>query len=236
LLDYAYLQAKLDARDANALLRDFDAYLSGDDEPVRLVRQAIEMSAHLLDDKSALSHQLYARLFAHRELPEIAALRAQSAPTRLQPLDEPTHHQAGGHLLRTLRGHEGWVKGALQLADGRLLSWDFETLRLWAADGTPIDVIEWDAPPAQLRAWFARHSADWRTFAQAWEQYACAPERDLLAARRGSALSLCCFETGERLAAFYAEGAINTVTFLKGGSVVALGCENGQMIFLRVAL
>jgi hypothetical protein len=82
LLDYRYLQAKLDARDANALLSDFDAFLKGgDDKPVRLVRQAVEMSAHVLtEDKAALAHQLYGRLYAHKELAEIAALRAQSAP------------------------------------------------------------------------------------------------------------------------------------------------------------
>jgi hypothetical protein len=56
LLDCRYLQAKLDARDANALLSDFDAFLKdGDDKPVRLVRQAVEMSAHVLtEDKAAL--------------------------------------------------------------------------------------------------------------------------------------------------------------------------------------
>ncbi len=143
LLDYAYLRAKLDARDVSALLRDFDAYLGGgDDAPVRLVRQAVEMSAdRLSEDRAGLACYLHGRLFAHRELPEIAALRAQTAPMRLQPLSEPTHHQAGGHLLRTLRGHEGEVKGALQLADGRLLSWGYKTLRLWAADGTPLAVL-----------------------------------------------------------------------------------------------
>jgi WD40 repeat protein len=38
-----------------------------------------------------------------------------------------------------LRGHEGWVSGALELRDGRLLSWaEDDTLRLWAADGTEL--------------------------------------------------------------------------------------------------
>ena len=124
LLDYRYLQAKLDARHANALLSDFDAFLKGgDDKPVRLVRQAVEMSAHVLtEDKAALAHQLYGRLYVHAGLAEIAALRAQSAPHALLPMDEPTHLQAGGHLLRTLRGHKGSVSGALELRDGRLLS------------------------------------------------------------------------------------------------------------------
>jgi hypothetical protein len=68
LLDCRYLQAKLDARDANALLSDFDTFLKGgDDKPVRMVRQAVEMSAHVLtEDKAALAHQLYGRLYAPR--------------------------------------------------------------------------------------------------------------------------------------------------------------------------
>jgi len=478
LLDCRYLQAKLDARDANALLSDFDALLrDGDDKPVRLVRQAVSMSAHVLTEyKAALAHQLYGRLYAYRELAEIAALRAQTAPRALLPLSEPTHLQAGGHLLRTLRGHrdkvwgalelrdgrllswawdntlrlwaadgteravlrghrgevygalelrdgrllswawdntlrlwaadgteiailrrhegevrgarelrdgrllswaedrtlrlwaadgtaltvlrghrdevlgalelrdgrllswsldqtlrlwaadgteravlrghEGWVYGALELRDGRLLSWAEDktlrlwaadgteravlrghkgdvsgalelqdgrllswslddtlrlwaadgteiavllghrnkvlgalelrdgrllswaeydtTLRLWAADGTPLGAIQQVASFSELRAWFVEHGADWGTFIEDW--CALAPERGLLAWRHGAALHLCRAETGEDLDRFYADSNITVARFLQGGAVVALGCENGQVIFLQVNL
>jgi hypothetical protein len=68
LLDYRYLQAKLDARDINALLSDFGAFLrDGDDRPVRLVRQALDLSVYVLaEDKVALAHQLYSRLYARQ--------------------------------------------------------------------------------------------------------------------------------------------------------------------------
>src|SRR6516164_2927500 len=46
-------------------------------------------------------------------------------------------------LLAVLEGHSGEVKGALELRDGRLLSWsDDHTLRLWSADGTLLAVLE----------------------------------------------------------------------------------------------
>ncbi|MCS6871827.1 MAG: TIR domain-containing protein [Anaerolineae bacterium] len=125
LLDYRYLQAKLNARNVNALLGDFDAYLqSSDDEPVRLTRQAIEMSAHILaGDRTGLACYLYGRLHSREELPEIKTLREQTAPKILQPLHEPTHYQAGGYLLRTLRKHVSKVNGVLKLRNGCILSW-----------------------------------------------------------------------------------------------------------------
>ena len=47
------------------------------------------------------------------------------------------------HGLRALKGHTESVLGALQLADGRLLTWSYDkTARLWAADGAPGPVLE----------------------------------------------------------------------------------------------
>jgi WD40 repeat protein len=43
----------------------------------------------------------------------------------------------------TSRGHSGPVSGALELADGRLLTWSWDTTaRLWAADGAPGPVLQ----------------------------------------------------------------------------------------------
>jgi len=76
-----------------------------------------------------------------------------------------------------------------------------------------------------LRAWFAAHDTDWRTFIENWEQYAFAPERSLPAWHGSAALRLCRAKTGEEL-----------VRFTQGSLVVALGCANGQVIFLKVAV
>jgi WD40 repeat protein len=167
LLDYRYLRAKLAARSVNALLSDFDACLSGgEDRPIRLVRQALELSAdRLAESAEGLDCYLYGRLYSHRDLPEIGALRQQTEPKGWQPMHEPTHHQAGGHLLRTLRGHEGAVEGALELRDGRLLSWSWdETLRLWAADGAPLATLRGHAVAGALEL------RDGRLLSWSWDE------------------------------------------------------------------
>src|SRR5690606_22923364 len=46
LLDFDWLQAKLDATDGNALLSDFAGLT--DDEPLQLLESAISMSAHAI--------------------------------------------------------------------------------------------------------------------------------------------------------------------------------------------
>ena len=61
LLDFNYLQAKLAATDANALIADYDYF--PDDEDLRLVQSAIRLSAHVLArDPRQLAEQLTGRL------------------------------------------------------------------------------------------------------------------------------------------------------------------------------
>lgn len=48
-----------------------------------------------------------------------------------------------GYALGLLVGHQHCVSGALELRDGRILSWSLDwTLRLWDADGLSSDVLE----------------------------------------------------------------------------------------------
>ncbi|MDW8300696.1 MAG: hypothetical protein RML95_15295 [Anaerolineae bacterium] len=91
----------------------------------------------------------------------------------------------------------------------------------------------------ELLAWLAQHNAPKGAFGQllhAWFGSEFAPERGLLVQKRGDALWLHHAQTGEQLASFYAESEIRTATFLQNGEVIALGCANGQVIFLRVAV
>ncbi|TVR25446.1 MAG: hypothetical protein EA396_00075, partial [Anaerolineaceae bacterium] len=154
LLDYAFLQAKLDTTDANALIADCDYLL--DDEVIRLVKSALSMSAHvLIEHKDQLPYQLTGRLWTHRDQPDIAPLwRTTHGITPLELLEtqtSPPMLQAGGALLRTLVDHTNSVCNVLDLKDGRLLSWtepdDFSisedyTLRLWALNGNLLQVLE----------------------------------------------------------------------------------------------
>jgi WD40 repeat protein len=160
-----------------------------------------------------------------------------------------------GHLIswsrdRTLRlwaidgtekavfhGHESEVLGALELRDGKILSWSRDkTLRLWTVNGTMLGSIRRDALPAELRAWFINHDADWQTFIKNYECCTLLEGKGLLVWHYSRDLYLCHAESGEQLMSFYADSEIKSVRFLQSGAVIALGCSNGQVIFLKVAI
>jgi len=150
LLTYGWLDKKLRATDTNALLGDCALLLKqGKDEPIRLIRSAISMSAHVLDtDKNALAHQLAGRLMHYyTKIDEIHTFLdiVMKTPNNLFPLDPTSEYDimnpAGGMMLRTMK-HDSSVNGAVQLGDGRLLSWSWDnTLRLWEADGKPLATL-----------------------------------------------------------------------------------------------
>nr|MCU0476805.1 TIR domain-containing protein [Anaerolineae bacterium] len=152
LTDYRWLQAKLDATDTNALEADCAAYLAAvtDGETaqtVKLVQSALTMGSHAINyDKTQLPYQLTGRLWTHRDKAGIAELwRTCHTVTPLELIETQTHppmQQAGGALIRTLTGHIAGVEGALQLKDGRVLSWSRDnTLRLWSPDGHPLATL-----------------------------------------------------------------------------------------------
>jgi WD40 repeat protein len=134
LWDFAWLRAKLEATDPNALLADFEPL--ADDADLRLVQGAIQLSAHVLArDKSQLRSQLFGRLLPC-DTPAIRHLRAQAVLTDANPWLRalaPCLTPPGGALLRTLVGHAGWVTAVAIGPDGRqALSGAAEgTLRLW---------------------------------------------------------------------------------------------------------
>jgi WD40 repeat protein len=145
LLSYRWLDAKLRHTDPNALIEDCDLWLTqGRDEPIRLIQSAVSNSAHVLEkDKSALAHQLAGRLMHHyKTVDEIKTFWDSITPPKnsLFPINNgyDALNPAGGMMLRTMK-HDDAVNGAIQLRDGRILSWSRDnTLRLWRGDGTPI--------------------------------------------------------------------------------------------------
>jgi WD40 repeat protein len=129
-------------------------YAHTDDESVHLIFSALSNSEYITDqDPSALAHQLVSRLMPYRQShPDIQAFTDAilKMPNQLFPInpDTPylTHNPAGTNLLRTMT-HEDTVRGALLMADGRILSWAGagagrgsrysrdNTLRLWTIEG-----------------------------------------------------------------------------------------------------
>ena len=110
LLDFDWLQAKLEATDGNTLLRDFE-YLK-DDPEVTLVQSAIRLSAHILSrDKSQLAGQLSGRLPTGGDGP-LAALVRQArgvAEDHLAPSAESEPDPGG----RTATPHVGGGRAGL---------------------------------------------------------------------------------------------------------------------------
>ena len=108
LLDFTWLQAKLSATDANALVADC-ARLP-DAAPVRRLGQALRQAGHILaQDPGQLAGQLWGRL-ADDEDGEVQALlaqaRAQAPRPYLRPLTASLRESSA--LIRTLQGHTGW--------------------------------------------------------------------------------------------------------------------------------
>ena len=136
LFDPAWLQAKLDATDVNALISDFDRLKSSPD--AELIQGAIRLSSHVLaKDPGQFASQMVGRLLPHNKRPAVRHFADSITQTARQPwlrplcpaLDPP-----GTGLLRTLVGHADSVNGVALSADGhRAVSVEFDdrTLEVW---------------------------------------------------------------------------------------------------------
>jgi WD40 repeat protein len=134
LLDYEWLQAKLEATDAIALLTDYD-YIP-DDEDLHLVQGAIRLCTHVVAaDKTQLAGQLLGRLPIETSA-RINALRQQAERWQgvpwLRPLT-PLLTSPGGALLFTLAGHTGRVRAVAITSDGQraISASDDQTVKVW---------------------------------------------------------------------------------------------------------
>jgi WD40 repeat protein len=134
LLNFNWLQTKLEATDPNALIADYD-YLP-EDKDLQLVQSAIRLSANVLArDARQLAGQLTGRLLGN-EASNIQALLKQAAERKvwpwLRPL-KPSLTAPGGPLIRTLEGHTGEVYAVAVTPDGdrAISASDDRTLRLW---------------------------------------------------------------------------------------------------------
>ena len=134
LLDFNWLQKKLEATDTNALIADYN-YIA-DDAELRLIQDALQLSAHVLArDTRQLAGQLIGRLLDNKT-PSIQILLKQAAERKAWPWLRPLNRNLtapGGPLIRTLEGHTGSVRVVVVTPDGRraLSGSEDQTLRLW---------------------------------------------------------------------------------------------------------
>jgi len=146
LLDFDWLQAKLDATDVNSLIIDYDHL--PDDHTLRLVQGAIRLSAHILaNDKNQLAGQLLGRLQYLKE-PDIQSTCEKARKYRnsrwLHPLTASLTPPVGP-LLRTLEGHTDRVNAVAVTNDGsRAISASYDsTLKVWDLEtGEQIRTLE----------------------------------------------------------------------------------------------
>lgn len=133
LLQPDWLEAKIRAVGAPALIRDFD--LTRGDTDLDLVQSALRLSLPALSaDAGQLCEQLLGRLPRERSarIESFKQNLSRSGPQPRLRLRWPSLRQPGGRLLQTLSGHTDAVTGALLLADGRVLSWSIDgTMRVW---------------------------------------------------------------------------------------------------------
>jgi WD40 repeat protein len=144
LLDFHYLRSKLSATDVNALLADYSAFAEKDQE-LRLVRDALRLSAHALARNPAeLPGQLLGRLLDRYEAGIrclIQATAGSGAPW-LRPRNASLT-LPGGPLLRMIE-HPGTPSALAVLPEGLVVSGSYEgVLRVWDVEsGQALQVLE----------------------------------------------------------------------------------------------
>ena len=141
LLNFNWMEAKLDATDVNALIADYD--LLTNDKTIRLVQSAIRMSSHIIaEDKGQLPSQLLGHL-PHHEVPAIERTTVSTNRPWLRPIVASLAHPSTG-LLRTFIGHIDEVTAVAIASDNlHLLSGSADrTLRIWDVEqGKQIAVL-----------------------------------------------------------------------------------------------
>ena len=134
LLDYRWLQARLEKTDITSLISDFD--LLPEDEELGLLQHCLRLSSHVLfKDSSELAGQLLGRMQGI-DLPGIRELMQQASAFEGCPWLRPITSSftcPGGPLIRSLVGHANTVNAVALTADGRwaVSASDDWTLKIW---------------------------------------------------------------------------------------------------------
>ena len=131
LLDYAWIEAKLKATDAQSVVSDYD--LVANDPVLSLVQRALRLSIQALSDWTHLPSQLIGRLRESDE-PRVQALldKAGDGPLGRPWLCPQTASLTAPEPVSQTFPHKGGVTALVALPDGRALSGSQDhTLRLW---------------------------------------------------------------------------------------------------------
>lgn len=137
LLDYGWLQAKLDRLGVNALLADYALQtnsLAATDDAVQRVGRVLRQAAHVLaENPGQLAPQLLGRLLDedHHEIDNLRNNIRQLVP-RPCLLPQTASLRQSHDLLRVLVGHASPVKDVAVTRDGRIISLSFDGfVKIW---------------------------------------------------------------------------------------------------------
>jgi len=221
LWDPAWLKAKLNKTDVNALIGDFE-YLKPSRE-AELVQGALRLSSHVLArDPAQFASQMAGRLLPHDAQPSVhrfTVLLTQTADCPWLRLRQPALDPPGTGLLRTLAGHSNLVYGVAVSPDGRraVSASEDNTLKVWDLE-----------TGAELRT-LAGHS-------NCVIGVAVSPDgRRAVSASDDHTLKVWDLETGASIATFDCDSAAHCGAFADNHTIVA-GDNGGRVYFLTLEL
>ncbi|KAI9129470.1 hypothetical protein ON05_034655 (plasmid) [Acaryochloris sp. CCMEE 5410] len=134
LMDYRWMQRKLEVTDINALLLDYETLPK--DKDLNIVQSGLRLSSHVINQyPEQLRSQLYGRLLSQKSL-SLKSLNQSLAQCQSESWIRclfPHLNQAGGALIRTLSGHTDYVYGLSISPDGRTIvsASSDQTLKVW---------------------------------------------------------------------------------------------------------
>jgi WD40 repeat protein len=220
LMDFHFLQAKLNATDVNTLMADYESFVYEERE-LQLVRDALRLSAHVLArDRRQLASQLFGRMQG-LEGKGIRSLLAVTEPRLQLRSRKGSLAPPGGLLFRILEGHSGWVSTVAVLDDRRAISGSGDgTLRVWDLEtGETLQIFDghWNGISAMavvdsrvvfgssdgtLRVWNLKTGETLQNFERHWSWVsvvAVVDSRRAIAGFEDKMLRVSDLETGETL-------------------------------------
>jgi WD40 repeat protein len=135
LLNYGWLQSKLDRLGINALLSDFGLGQAADDDATWRLGRALQQAAYVLtQDPSQLAAQLLGRLLDDDDdrIRNLLQTEVRQQARRPCLLPQTASLRQSRYMLRVLAGHIDGVKGVAITRDRRIVSWSVDgTVKLW---------------------------------------------------------------------------------------------------------